>query len=266
MGYAKVIKYGQQIEIYQYESEPRGFTTRSRKLQAARRASRMALLREDNMGQKERYEGKRKDNARRARMAFGRLVSANLGQSMHPLLVSLTYAENITETRQGHEDFNAFARNLRSRFGSQVRYIAVVEFQKRGAVHFHALLWGLPIGLVKTERHTRLVASLWKQGYADLVETDGSPKLAGYLSKYMTKAFKANRLFGKKAYICSKNLLRPVIEKRSILISHFYENNLSTTQPLQDVVYQTQWLGECRFRHYSLVEKDEPDKIDITGI
>jgi len=44
-----------------------------------------------------------------------------------------------------------------------------------------------------------------------LIQTDGSPKLSGYLTKYMAKNFTDYRLMGIKAYTCSRNLKRPEV-------------------------------------------------------
>jgi len=106
--------------------------------------------------------------------------------------------------------------------------------------------------VVKQERDTRLVASLWKQGFVDLVQTDGDIRIAGYMAKYMGKAFVDSRLYSKKAYIASRNIKRPIIDKNAIVIATMYENELSTVVPCEEKTYLTQWLGECRFRHYKL--------------
>jgi hypothetical protein len=76
--------------------------------------------------------------------------------------------------------------------------VAVSEFQKRGAIHFHALVWGIPPSVVKAERHTRLVASIWGQGFTDMIETDGNSRLASYFAKYMKKAYLDPRMLKKK--------------------------------------------------------------------
>lgn len=252
MGYSKVIKYSNTVEIYQYENDLPSVTKQTRAIQTARRNENISLHRENSVEFKKSYEGKRRSSARLAQVAFRRLVSANLGESENPVFVSLTYAKSVEDISVGHKDFNAFARNVRNQFGEHIRYVAVSEFQKRGSIHFHALFWGLPAGVVDTERDTRLVAGLWKQGFVDLKLTDGDEKIAGYMAKYMSKAFVDSRLYGKKAYIASRNILRPYVEKRAVVISHVYEHGLSTVEPLQDSTYLTLWLGECRYRLFKL--------------
>jgi hypothetical protein len=37
------------------------------------------------------------------------------------------------------------------------------------------------------ERKTRILAKLWREGYVDVRQTNGSGKLASYIAKYITK-------------------------------------------------------------------------------
>lgn len=257
MGYVKTITYSNFVELYEYEKDVsntgggrRGFSAKSKG---------KGLVADGNGGFLPRKPNpKREDNARRSAVVFRRLVSANLGERSKPLLISLTYSENITDIGQGHKDFNTFARNVRAKFGKEVRYIAVPEFQKRGAIHFHALFWGLPSEeLARTERHTRLVAGYWGQGFIDLVMTDGNHKISGYLSKYMAKAIMDSRMAGRKGYFCSQNIVRPVIEKNILVEPLFFGGlkdipDLSTAKVLKDKEYDTQWLGKGRYRLFEI--------------
>lgn len=256
MGYAKIIKYGNFIEVYRYENDVRPVARRSRALQAARRSQSFTLSREAEVERKQQAQRKRADNAKRVYSNFKRLVLANLAEFDKPIFASFTYSTHIVDVRKGRKDFNTFARNLRAEFGRQVRYIVVPEFQKSGRLHFHALLWGLPAGLVARERATRLVASLWKQGFIDLIETDGHEKLAHYIAKYMGKAQSDSRFFGQKAYICSSNIIRPFIDKKPIFLAYEHEYQLSTITPLLEKDFYSYWLGEAKFTLYQLLGKD----------
>lgn len=263
MGYKKTISYSNIVELYEYEKDPP-------RLEEASRRNRKRLSIKDtteNMGKNGKDmvlprepSPKREDNARRSAMVFRRLISANLGECSKPLLISLTYAENIEDIGQGHKDFNNFARNVRAKFGGQVRYIAVPEFQQRGAIHFHALFWGLPSKkLARAERRTRLVASYWGLGYVDLIMTDGNHKIAGYLSKYMIKGIRDIRMSGRKGYFCSKNIIRPLVEKNALIEPLFFGGlkgvpDLSNAKVLVDKEYDTKHLGKGRFRKFEILD------------
>jgi len=249
------------VEVYQYEEDVRFNGRRGRKVSSSARVPSVDFSGEDLLQRGKQIAEKRKDNVRRTCMVFRRLIKANLDGSFHPLFISLTYAKDITDVRQGHKDFNAFARNLRNKFGSEIRYIAVPEFQKRGRLHFHALLWGVEAKkFADSERSTRLFAGLWGQGFVDLKATDGDPKIASYLAKYMQKTFVDYRLLGKKAFIASRNIIRPIVDKQPFLVSYFTGGlegipDLSTATLVREKEYVTQWLGKGRFKLYQLKHK-----------
>lgn len=262
MGYKKTISYSNIVELYEYEKDSprvgeRGRRTKKR-ISIKNKTEDLGENGKDMVLPRE-PSPKREDNARRSAMVFQRLVSANLGDNSKPLLISLTYAENITDIGQGHKDFNNFARNVRAKFGKQVRYIAVPEFQQRGAIHFHALFWGLPSKkLARTERRTRLVASYWGLGYVDLTMTDGNHKIAGYLSKYMIKGISDIKMSGRKGYFCSQNIIRPIVEKNALIEPLFFGGlkgvpDLSNAKVLIDKEYDTKFLGKGRFRKFEIL-------------
>lgn len=257
MGYNKVIIYGDNVELYEYENTIQYNGRRSQKTKSNNRDEHLETLLNDRTGDSEQEVKRRQDNATRCTMAFRRLVGANLGKSHNPLFVSFTYAENVTEIGQGYKDFKAFARRLNNKFKNETtRYICVPEFQKSGRLHFHALIWGLQTQeLAKTERLTRIFQKLWGKGFVDLVPTDGNIKLAGYLAKYMKKSFTDYRLKNKKAYRTSTNIKRPEIRKNELLLPYYHDvegyPNLSTMTILQKKEFMTQWLGKGKYTFYT---------------
>jgi len=248
MGYNKLVAYGEIIELYEYEKHLNILGRKSNRNANRGCVSVLASGRTDSELAKKAV--KRQDNARRATVAFRRIVSANLGGIDRPILVTLTYAENITSIRQGYEDFAAFVQSARYQYGSGFRYIAVPEFQKRGAVHFHALFWGLPAQTASDERSTRLVARLWGKGFVYLKETDGDDRLSGYLSKYMSKAFVEPQLANHKAYVCSKNIVRPTVLKGFSPSWPVTDEWIGELSPCKEKTFMTKWLGKGRYRLY----------------
>jgi hypothetical protein len=251
--YRKIIRYGNHIEIYEYEREPQ--------LMGRRRIPRtsndgdvdLGTNRKDTLS--ERQLGKRRDNARRVAMVFRRLVASNLHGTNLPLLVTLTYKENIADIAIGYKDYRSFVQTLRYTFGKTFKYICVPEFQKRGAVHFHALFWGLPSELFIQERQTRELAGMWGKGFVYLKETDGHDRLSSYLAKYMAKAFSDPRLRNKKAYVASRNIDRPVIDSGPFSFSSIIDEYATNAELIKDTEYDTNWLGTCRHRHFKILNE-----------
>jgi len=252
MSYTTVIISGKTVETYVYEKRP-ATKKRSTLAQDSNGVPRVSKSGSVAIAKGESAKVRSKTSVRRAVLAFRRLVGANLYGSAHPVLASFTYAKLEGDIRRGRKDFNAFAKRLYHVYGEAIRYIAVAEYQKRGAVHFHALVWGFAEGVVERERSTRMVASLWGKGFVDLVPTDGNERLAGYLAKYMGKAFTDPRLYGRKAYIASRNVLRPTTDKDTLLAPYFHGKHgvdLSTYTKIDEKSYDTMWLGRAIYKRY----------------
>ena len=249
MAYFKAIIYGDNLELFNYEKNPVPPRHATRRLKKRVELSNLVEgVEPPNVLQIK----KRQDSVRHAVLAFKRLILANLAGCLPPLFFTFTYSENQTNLGIAYKDFEAFIKRMRYKFGQDFSYIAVPEFQKRGSVHFHTLFWGLPSDLCKTERRTRLVASLWRKGFIDVIETDGNDKLSSYLAKYMSKSYADQRLYAKKAYRCSRNIVRPVVESplagswflRDVYPQYFID------PPCVDKEFLTQWCGKGRFRLY----------------
>ncbi len=252
MGYKKLVVFGNNAELYEYERDL-GLRVYKRGIRRPKSDVNLPDLATDGETalQEERRLGKRKDNAQRASVAFKRLVLSNLDGIEQPLLVTLTHAENLTDLKCGYKNYTTFIQALRYKFGKTFKYICVPEFQKRGSVHFHALFWGLPTHLFFSERKTRELANLWGHGYIFLKETDGNEKLSSYLVKYMAKAFLAPELKNQKAFIASRNCKRPVsiggIDAISLVLDDYLGENAIA---YREQTYDTHYLGKCRNRSY----------------
>lgn len=258
-GYTKIIRSGNQIEVYQYEKR-RFVSKRIRGADTYRKTT-------------SRTKARRPDSIRRASKAFRRIVRSNLAGDACPVLLTLTMRQKLPYPASC-KLFTQFIARLRRRYGAAVRYIAVPEFQKRGAVHWHLLIWGLPAGsgctgyvkrqgkytyFVETcppekdcERKTRSLARLWLRGFADCIETDGHAKLIGYLTKYLSKAMHDLRYGGTKAYYASRNVMRPMSVAGNSLIDYIEELVPVDMPPLHQREFDTEWLGRCIYKQYEI--------------
>ena len=236
--YHKLVQSGNYVEFYQYEKKPYSLGTNANRARGKRRSCKDADL----------LFIRRRDNVYRAKRDFVRLIWANLERTEGPALFTLTHS-GIVGIEEGSKNLNKFIKRLRYEEGQEFRYVAVPEFQKRGSVHFHVLVWGLDSTKIKSERKERYFAGIWSYGFLDVTQTDGSDKLAGYLAKYMAKSFIDKRLCQKKAYMASRNV------RRSSSVSNFPRDMLKMIVKKGSKVYQkdfqTQWLGSCRYQVYN---------------
>lgn len=124
-------------------------------------------------------------------------VSAALEDFGCPLLVTLTFRGDADDAFYASDSLRGFQVRLRAKF-PHAQSLFVPELSPRGRIHFHGLLFNVPLSLgdtreggrvvsYGTERKERTLAKLWGEGFVDAVATDGSPKLAHYISKYITK-------------------------------------------------------------------------------
>lgn len=254
MGYTKAVLSGNTLELFEYETQPLP-------------RKRYARVNEDDFADPgvspdgvsvKRKQKRDPANAKRASASFRRLLLSNLSGTENPVLVSFTYRENERDLSKAYRDFKSFIEALRYRYGASWKYVCVPEFQRRGAIHFHSLFWGLPKELVLQERQTREIAKLWGQGFVDVVLTDGHRRLAFYLSKYMSKAFLDERLGGKKAYTASRNISRPLrassLSRNELeVLLDVWGIDLSTSLMEYEKEYNTLWLGRASYKQFKLV-------------
>jgi len=245
MGHVKIIQSGSLIEIYQYTRDYVPPKKRKR----------------ESYKQLKKNRPRRADSIRRATKSFRRLVRANLDTAQSVTLVTLTMY-SIVPLKTSRQYLTRYLAKLTRechKLNHEIKYIVVPEWQKRGAVHYHAIIWNLPKEISHNERTTRYLSRLWTLGFCDSTPTDGHVKLASYLTKYMRKSMQDIRLSGEKAYHASRNLVRPVS-----ISSHFLMENkallVGTDSPRHTHNFRTQWLGNCTYETYSL---DNPIKKSI---
>jgi hypothetical protein len=124
-------------------------------------------------------------------------VSAAIEDFGRPLLVTLTFSGDSSDASYANDTLRRFQVRLRNRF-ADAESIFIPELSPKGRIHFHGLLFNVPMHLgdtrkdrrivaCGTERETRTLAKLWGEGYVDAKQTDGSFRLAFYISKYITK-------------------------------------------------------------------------------
>jgi len=208
----------------------------------------------ENVG-KRVFRARDSANIARLRSSFKRLVQANLVGGECPLLLTLTLVEDLP-VAEGFKLFTQAAQRFRRDFGGAFKYVAIPEFGRRNSqrLHFHVLAWGIPEIAWKNERDNRTLQNIWALGYVDCLTTDGSPKLAGYIGKYMRKGMLDERLAGSKAYSTYGRIVRPVLLGGSSLpFAHeIWGIDLSTASPLRERHFDTQWLGGGRYTSYQL--------------
>lgn len=184
----------------------------------------------------------------RTRKQIRRLVNSN--PTMDKFL-TLTFAENVTDLKQANYEFKKFKQKLERKIGSGLKYIAVPEFQQRGAVHYHLML-DMPY------LHWKELSALWGHGRIQIEQIRKRGRAGAYLSKYLRKAEKDNgeakfdvRYYCQKAYFFSRGLL----EKSVQLVDNFLllaKSTYSKIKLMQEYQYSSMVHGNVTIRYYLL--------------
>ncbi|CAN5700641.1 hypothetical protein BH11PAT2_BH11PAT2_05430 [soil metagenome] len=157
-------------------------------------------FRDESVDRKSRlvYTRRRKDNIIRTRKTCLRRVSAAIEAFGNPLMVTLTFSGDASDASFANDALRRFQVRLRVKY-PEARSVFIPELSPRGRIHFHGLLFNVPMSLGDTrvdrrrripdgeERTTRTLGKLWGEGYVDALKTDGSGRLVSYVSKYITK-------------------------------------------------------------------------------
>lgn len=156
---------------------------------------------------------RRVDSIARARERLYDLVSANINTNPEmTTFITLTFADNVSTLEEANPLFRAFVRRLNKAFALKVKYISVVEFQKRGSVHYHVLFFNLPFFNIHE------FENIWGHGYTNVQALHDIKNVSAYVAKYLSKETFDKRLVGQKVYFSSRGLLRSKITRDNITI------------------------------------------------
>lgn len=207
----------------------------------------------------DRKAERRAQTLRDARNKCRRLAIANFNEES--IFMTLTFADNMSDVSYADNEFKKFNKRLKDRYGSY-DYIAVREFQKRGAVHYHIVCnvpfnWHDKKQLQALERE--IGENVWKHGFVDIQRMNNTKRgqnvdnVGAYLTKYMSKEFDDSRLQGKKAYLNSKGLVQPIVitGDAALKLVEEYKNKKETFTN----AYANEYLGKITYREFNLLRK-----------
>lgn len=249
----KVIKSGHIVEIYEYQN-----TRAKLPLNIDDEEYNGDVEEKEKESEKEIIVEDRKDEYRqrtniRARNKLRRLVNANFDNKS--LFVTLTFAKNIIDIPFANNEFNKFIKRMRDRQGDFV-HTSVIEFQERGAIHYHMVCnyktdWKSHEELQARERE---LAKIWSHGFCDIQEIKHLDNVGAYLIKYMTKDNIDIRLEGKKRYFHSRKLINPeeITGEDAVKLIQEYTNKI----PVFTNNYSSEWTGKVIYREYNPLRLD----------
>lgn len=236
-------KYGKTVEILKTQKEP----SKNRRISNTR-SDRLFV------------SPRRSDSVRRTkRICLRKLLSA-IEVFGPPLFITLTFEGSTSDIFRCSSYLSHFLRQLRIAFPlSQVLFVP--ELSPRGRIHFHGLLfnvsqdWGdikkgkntISVG---RERKERFFAKLWGYGFVDIKQTDGSPRLASYIAKYVAKGVVEPFLTPLRLIRTSKGFPSE-IEIRGFIAQKLYDQ-YSKLKPAFRAEFYTPFLGNIEKLFYNV--------------
>ena len=130
----------------------------------------------------------RSDNENSLRQTFKKmryLINSNFKGLPNELHITMTYKENMMDTKRLYGDFDKFMKRLRYKYKtvSTVDYMNVVEPQGRGAWHIHMLIRFNDLESVYVPNSE--LAEMWGQGFVKIKSLKDVDNIGAYLSAYL---------------------------------------------------------------------------------
>jgi len=183
----KAVLYGKVIEVFDYK-----------KLQ-------ITETRKGKFFNRDPFAKRTESSISRARLRLLRLVESNShDEDFLTVFLTLTYAEHITDLQKSNIEFKNFLKRLNYYVGVKLKYVAVPEWTKIGRIHYHILFFNLPF--IPKE----IIEKKWGHGFTRIEVVKGIENNGLYLAKYFAKSARERSTTNKKAYFCSRGLLRPI--------------------------------------------------------
>jgi hypothetical protein len=187
-------------------------------------------------------------NQRRKRNDIIDLVDINF-ENQKSCFVTLTYEDEV-ECQFAVNGFKRFTRNARRQYNN-FKYVATIELQQRGAIHFHIIC-----NIAEQEECNQFVSKYWTYGTHDVQSIYDKNKLALYMTKQFTAQDKTSLLFNRRCYFVSQGLNKPYIVNSWDISDSVYNSiksavvdNLLTRNSVTNA-----FSGNVNYRSYSVNE------------
>lgn len=110
------------------------------------------------------------------------IINCNLTNPSHGKFITITYAENMTDTKRLYLDMDKFMKKLKYHFGLFGR-VTAIEPQGRGAWHAHVILI---FDKKSPFMDNKIIQPLWGHGITYVQNLDDVDNVGAYLTAYLT--------------------------------------------------------------------------------
>lgn len=256
----KIIRTSSYLEIWEYSSpifssDNTDIETNQVSLKDKKKRRTFDELTPDEQDERLNRISKTRKNSK---WKLQRLIDSNYDNKTS--FLTLTTKANIQDRTEFNTMFDKFIKRLNYYIYNskrrQLKYISVLERQKRGAWHAHILLFNFPY-----VPHKDLLR-IWGHGAVrinKLDSLDDSSNAGRYVAKYMEKGIGQELLesLGKKAFYSSRNLKQP--EEIKLLTNENVEDLIQT----DDILYESTYNSKVFRKGHLVNNKVKYRKIKI---
>lgn len=185
----------------------------------------------------------------RAKNTMRRLIQTNFDASGKFLTLTFknTHAFDITSLAECNKRRTYFYHNLRAQY-PDCKFVAVPEYQKRGAVHYHLIL-NLPYIPIEEIR------KMWPYGFVKINKIHNPSKVGWYVAKYLAKNVADPRFKHHRCYSSSLNLDKPTVLYGNELEEELEKLHSAGYKPNYQTTYYTKWCGRTTYSSYNLYQQ-----------
>jgi hypothetical protein len=126
----------------------------------------------------------RADDKNSIRVSLGKLrdyLNTNITVVQNCRWITLTYGENMKDTKRLYKDFEKFNKRMRYHIG-HYEYIVAMEPQERGAWHCHlVMIFDKKAPYIPNKK----LAEIWRNGFVTVKRLDDVDNVGAYLTAYL---------------------------------------------------------------------------------
>lgn len=184
------------------------------------------------------------------------------GNKCIPVLMSVSYKENITDLGKIKNDYKELIKKINNYISKKIyidkpfiglQYVYIIEEQDRGSLHIHSMVFNMPDIDIKD------ISKKWKGGSLDLKKIfpkKGEDSIE-HVKAYMLKGLKKenleqlNKTFNSNQYYTtSKKVYKPEIiyetEENKQLVNEILEG-LKDSKLVYHNIYLNEYTGKCTY-------------------
>lgn len=182
----------------------------------------------------------------RQRKRIRQLVNTNMTERSS--FLTLTFSENLLDETKAKREMAKFFMRLKYHYPAVKHdYLAVWERQKRGAVHFHIILFDVP------KIPLRALNKIWGHGYVKINKINNVDNVGAYVCKYLSKDLDLDEKKSSRRYTTSRGLKEPQIicNTNSVLDRKIDEIVTSNSAYITyETVIQTEYYDQINYKQF----------------